>query len=102
MQKRRVQIFGKYYMLKFVTNLGKYLGHCDHPEAPQKEIRIKRGQPPKEELDTTIHEVSHAADFSKSESWICVFSRDLTEILWSLGYRRLTKEEIKTWEQNHP
>ena len=53
---KRIKILGKYYKLRFVPNLGEDLGQCDYPNETCKTIRIKQGQPVKEEFSTLIHE----------------------------------------------
>jgi hypothetical protein len=89
-----VTILGKRYQIRWVTYLGKakrdhyVAGKCDDPTQQKKAIRIKKGQEPKTELDATIHEILHAADWHKSEEWVEQVAVDLAEILWRLGYRK--------------
>lgn len=63
-------------------------GACDHPEKPAKRIRIVRGQEPREELDTIIHECLHATDWHKDEAWVTEVSTDIAAVLWKLGWRK--------------
>jgi hypothetical protein len=97
-----IRILGKQWNLKFLSNLGqdkdgtKYWGFCDDPKVPNPQIRILKKLPPKEELSTTQHELLHAAAYDLlSEEWVDQTSQDIGEILWKLGYRKLTKEQRK-------
>lgn len=42
----------------------------------------------KEILDTIVHELLHATDRSKSEPWVARTARDISTVIWRLGYRR--------------
>ena len=102
----RVKILGKYYNLKFVTFLGhndsqkeeEILGKCSDPNEVDRQILIKKGLSPKLELDVTCHEAFHGFLWNYDEAFIDQFGTEFSEILWKLGYRRLTKEQRKTLE----
>lgn len=72
---------GKRYLIRRVPNLGPYLGHCDPPDAKNKEIRIQAGLPLKEDLDTLIHELLHSMAFDMSEEWVNETASSITRVL---------------------
>lgn len=86
----RITILGKRWRLRWVTRreMPASYGECDHPSMPGKEIRIRKGQSPFDELDTIIHELMHAADDSKHEDWVAQVATDVARVLHKLGYRR--------------
>jgi len=91
----KVIILQRAWELKF-GNPGKgFEGHCDHPEQKQKKIIIDKKLTGKAELECIVHEIDHARDWAKDEEFITAGAKDLTEILWKLGYRRLNKEQMK-------
>lgn len=57
-RQRTLDIRGQRWKIRWVPNLGQNLGICDYE---QRVIRIARGQKCKEELDTVVHELLHAA-----------------------------------------
>ena len=92
-----VTILGKRYEVRFVPYLGKNtLGNCEDPNEPGRVIRIRKGLSEKQTLDTTIHEILHASDWTKSEEWIEAVATDLTKILWRLGYRKTNVDKDPT------
>lgn len=97
----RISILGKQWNLKFLPNLGKnkdgipYLGHCDDPELPNRTIKVVTKLESQQELEVTLHELSHAFLWNHDEEFINKMGKDLSEIMWKLGYRRLTKEQRK-------
>jgi len=68
------------------------LGDCDPPDTKNKKIRIANTLPPKEELEVTIHECLHAADWYKDEEWIEPVAADIARLLWRLGWRKPKKD----------
>lgn len=62
-------------------------GMCDHPSEPNKAIRVRESMDAKRRLEVEIHEMLHAADWTKDESWIDQTAKDLSAVLWRLGYR---------------
>lgn len=86
----RVKVLGKYWNFRFVSNLGldkdgnTYLGHCDHPDNPHKAIKIKYGQPLKEEFDTVLHETLHILFPQADEEFVEQSASDITHILFKL------------------
>lgn len=101
----RIRILGKQWNLKFVSNLGtdkdgiKYLGRCDHPDTPNPKITILKNLPEEEEMCVTLHEILHALNHIQfSEEWVDLSSKDMSAILWKLGYRKLSKEQRKQLE----
>ena len=90
----RVELLGKRWNLRFVPNLSN-CGDCDVASAKFKEIRIQQGMPQKLELDTSLHECLHLIHPSSDEEHVNQSATDIAEILWKLGWRKLTKEQIK-------
>tara|TARA_R110002020_G_scaffold93177_6_gene224942 strand:+ start:833 stop:1120 length:288 start_codon:yes stop_codon:yes gene_type:complete len=92
MVKIFVNVAGKRWGFRFVSMPDKNdktcKGYCESPDKKNKEIVIKEDMPPKEELDTTLHELLHAADWSKDEEWVEQVGTDIAKILWRLGWRK--------------
>lgn len=65
-------------------------GLTEAPSLKGKRIFLREQLPMKKELDTTIHECLHAADWSKDEEWVEDAAHDIARILWRLGWRRTT------------
>ena len=82
----QVRILGKLWSLRFVP-LRLFRGDCDAPSTPRKEIRIHSGLTGEERLEVILHELRHAADWSRDEQFIAAEARDMARILWRLGYR---------------
>ena len=87
-----VNVVGKRWGFRFVPAPDKddkeCRGYCESPDKKNKEIVIKENLPPKEELDTILHELLHAADWSKDEEWVEQVGTDIAKILWRLGWRK--------------
>lgn len=91
-----ITILGKRWELKHVDarTMPTALGACEAPGSPHKEIRIRKNLHGKEHLDVCIHEMLHAADWSKDENdWIAPVASDIASALWRLGYRRKGHDE---------
>jgi len=63
-------------------------GDCDPPETKGKKIRIAKDLSPQEELEVVIHESLHAADWYKDEEWVEVVAKDISNLLWRIGWRK--------------
>ena len=87
-----VTIGGKRWNLVFEGTPRDANGACDHPTAVGKRIRIRRSLRGETRLDTIIHEVLHAADWSKDEEWVGQTATELARILTRLGYTDGTKK----------
>lgn len=68
-------------------------GLCDRET---RTIKIKKSLAGLPELDTTLHEVLHAIGDFLDEDFVDNNAKEMAIALWSLGYRRLTVEQIKT------
>lgn len=81
---RIVELGGK----KFEIVLGTEIhGICPRPgETPA--IVIVDSLHTRMGLDTLIHECLHAQNPARSESWIRERAKELTAVLWRLGFRR--------------
>lgn len=66
----------------------KHDGKCDPPDRRGKMILIDSRITGERELDTLIHEMLHAADWSKDEAWVSGLASDMARVLSRLGYAR--------------
>jgi len=85
--KMFIKIVGRRWGFRF-AKLRKCKGYCDSPKKKNKEIVVRSNLPQKEELDVTIHELLHAADWWKDEEWVEQVGTDIANILWRLGWRK--------------
>lgn len=81
-----VTIGGKRWRLVFEGTPRDANGACEHPDKVGKKIRIRRTLRGELRLETIIHEVLHAADWTKDEEWVGQIATDLARILTRLGY----------------
>lgn len=63
-------------------------GDCDPPDQKNKAIRVISSLEDRVELETFLHEMLHASDWSKDEYWVETCAFDISKALWRLGYRR--------------
>lgn len=88
---KSLKILGKVWSLEYPAKRlpPDRWGDCDGPETPNKKIRIHK------DVDITtqrfltllLHECSHAAFWEKDEKTINRFSKDISTILWNMGFR---------------
>ena len=83
----RIKIGNKYWNLIFTELDEETGGECDSPDTNGKEIRIATDLKKQDELEIIIHELLHAADWSKDEEWVEVIADDIARVLWKLGWR---------------
>jgi hypothetical protein len=90
----RVTLVGKRWRLRFMP-LGRFrygtrrvVGLCDPPDHPGKEILIDSRLKDRDLLEVLLHEMLHAVDWQQSEEAIATQARDISKVLWKLGYRR--------------
>ena len=83
----RVKVGNKYWNLLFTELDEETGGECDSPDTNGKEIRIATDLKKPDELEVIIHELLHAADWSKDEEWVEVIADDIARVLWKLGWR---------------
>lgn len=84
-----VSILGKQWELLFKRRMpDNHCGECDNPNTPGKQIRIRKGMREELELDTTIHEMLHAAGWHIDEPFVEQFATDAAAILMRLGWRK--------------
>ena len=85
-----INILGKRWKIVWKSSkeigANKY-GECDPPSKKGKEIRIYKGLKGEQRLEVLIHEMLHAADWSKDESWVNDTSKDIARVLTRLGYK---------------
>ncbi len=88
-----VQVAGKRWRLVYDPQVKKDWGDCDRPDLPNKQIRINPRKRGRDRLEAEIHELLHASAWRLlSETWVTDTARDLSRILYQLGYR-LTEED---------
>jgi hypothetical protein len=92
----QISLLGKRWKLEF-TPLGRarvsgeqVIGLCESPNQRGKRILIDSRLEDKQLLEVLIHEMLHAADWQKCESVVGAQAKDMTEVLWKLGYRKHT------------
>ncbi len=83
-------MLGRIWEFKFGNPGKKLWGFCEY-DKPNKRIIIDKTLTGKKKLEIIIHELLHAADLHKDESWIEETARDLSHILWRLNYRNLNE-----------
>lgn len=84
----RVQIRGRRYKLAFRSlSRSKWLGRCDSPCEPNKQIVVDQNLSGELLLDTLVHELLHAACWDLAEETVEEAASDIASVLWRLGYR---------------
>lgn len=84
-----VTILGKQWELIFRRKLeNNHCGECDSPDTARKQIRIRSGMREELELDTTIHELLHAAGWHIDEVFVEQFATDAAKVLTRLGWTK--------------
>lgn len=84
----RVRLGRKYWQLRFSANLADYGSMVDPGHASGRLIRIGTWQGEQDTLDTIIHEALHCSRPELDEAAVDATARDISRLLWQLGYRR--------------
>jgi len=84
----RVRLGRKYWRLRFSANLADYGSMVDPGHASGRLIRIGTWQGEQDTLDTIIHEALHCSRPELDEAAVDATARDISRLLWRLGYRR--------------
>jgi NRPS condensation-like uncharacterized protein len=64
-------------------------GDCSDPNKPRRTIRIEEKQNDKQLIDTTVHEMLHAAGWHIDEEFVEQFAQDVAHVLHDkLNFRR--------------
>ncbi len=71
-------------------------GFCTNPQDPNKQIQVDSRLTELDELETLIHEMNHAMNWSLSEAHVTESSRDMARSLWKLGYRKVKDGKLGT------
>lgn len=83
-----VTINGKRWKLLYDGRIGNDKdGYCTPPNKPGRTIAIRSTLSGEQRLETELHEMLHAADWTKDEEWVRAVGHDIAKILWRLGYR---------------
>jgi hypothetical protein len=85
---RHITIRGRRWRLKYKRLPRDEFGRCDAPDTPEKCIFIRKGIKGRQELDTLIHEMLHAALWDLDETAVNDTARDIAVALWRIGYRK--------------
>ena len=85
----RVRVAGRYWLLiPYDTELPRSTdGKCDPPTHKRKTIRIRSSLKGKPRLETIVHELMHACNWTLDEEHVTEAAEDIANILWKLGYR---------------
>lgn len=85
----RVKVNSKIWDLEIVpqSKMGKWRGHCDSPETPNKKIKISSALKDEEFLEVLIHEILHAGMWQIDEEEVATISEDLARIIYKLEYK---------------
>jgi hypothetical protein len=81
----RVKILRRWWELKFSPNMKEH-GYCDPPDQKGKAIRVASELRGCKRLEILLHEMLHAADWTKDEEWVRDTAHDLARVLDRLGY----------------
>jgi hypothetical protein len=84
----RVRLGNRYWSLRFSGNLKDFGSMQDGGTADSRIIRIGTWQGEQDTLDTVIHEALHCSRPELDEQAVDATARDLSRLLWRLGYRR--------------
>jgi len=77
-----------YFVKPNTAYYGDVHGLCDDPEEKNAKIYINPYLTQKSELNTIIHEMSHAFFWDKTEKEVYAFANAVTAILYRQGWRR--------------
>lgn len=84
----KIKILDKIWELKFLKlNKRHERGRCDSPFSPNKKILIDSRLEGEEKLEVLIHEMLHAAFWNIDEWYIDKSAKDISHVLWRLGYK---------------
>ena len=86
----RVRLGNRYWSLRFSGNLKDFGSMQDGGTADSRIIRIGTWQGEQDTLDTVIHEALHCSRPELDEQAVDATARDLSRLLWRLGYRRMS------------
>jgi len=85
---RTITINGKRWKLVYDGRIGNDKdGYCTPPHEPGSTIAIRSTLEGQYRLEVELHEMLHAADWSKGEEWVHGVAHDIAKVLWRLGYR---------------
>lgn len=62
---------------------------CSSPSDSKRRIRIRQVLRGRARLETVIHEALHAQTWTRSEEDVRRSARELSKLLWRLGYREV-------------
>jgi len=90
----RFRLLGQLFRLDFVPrkSLPKdTLGDCQAPrtDGRPRRIRVADDQSEKDIMETVIHEAVHGCGWHIDEEFVEKAARDMTRLLWRLGYRKV-------------
>lgn len=88
----KIRLGGKVWRVRFV--LSKEIpadrwADCSHPDEQDRGIRIRNSIKGKDRLETILHEALHGIYPDEDEKTISRSGRELAQLLWRCGYRRI-------------
>lgn len=98
MAARTVELNGVKWKLLFTNRMyHKDDGACADPTNVLKDrkIRVRKSLEGKRKLIVLLHELLHAADWSKDESWVEKIAEDIGQIVWDSGFRDTPPETLQ-------
>jgi len=90
MEPHTITVDGKRYRFLWGKCGRGHMGHCDPPTKRGKEIRlpVSLKRYPHVLLTNLLHELLHAADWTKDEEWVELTAADLARTLTAFGFKR--------------
>lgn len=79
---------GRRYRIR-ISPLRSCWGKADHPTAPNPSLCLAPDEDDKRFLDTVLHEAFHVTDWRTEEDAVRRDARNISDLLWRLGYRRV-------------
>jgi len=69
-------------------------GACSDPTniTGKRRIRVRDSLTGERRLVVLLHEMLHAADWSKDETWVEKIAEDIGKVLYDCGWRRISEE----------
>lgn len=77
---------GKRWILE--ASRGTTDGECDAPHVKGKKLKAPLESKTRHALDTIIHEALHACVWSLADEDVSETARDISKLLWRLGWRK--------------
>ena len=73
------------------------VGLCDPPNKKDKLIQIDNTLSGLDKLEIIAHEAWHGLSWSSSEEWVDQSAKDVSSLLWKMGYRQIDELIEEGW-----